>query len=316
MSCAVRLSVLTLCPGSCVQSTVMTAMNRMSVGTCMCYCGAACHIAKRLVRARIRCTTAAWRPTTARKHSTTCPGFRGPGEGPPRAGNLMRMGTPCSLRAWLEPGCPCTDVVHVHGGTACCATPCTARSRPLTLGHLGPRPGPPVTHALARVPRSSHLGYLPTHATLEKPTEPRACAVRQGWRYLKNLVIILRRSLPLETSRGEAALAQVPCLSFPPVMLCGPQSGPDPHSFRFGFRSRFRLRLRLRLRLEFGFSCVWAARNWVPADEGPVSGTLPAPGAGQQMLYGPFFPASFATLAITGIASPAGSSSQGLTRVH
>lgn len=31
------------------------------------------------MHACIRCTTALWRPTTARKHSRTCPGFRGRG---------------------------------------------------------------------------------------------------------------------------------------------------------------------------------------------------------------------------------------------
>lgn len=58
-------------------------------------------------------------------------------------------------------------------------------------------------------PRSSHIGDLPAYATLEKSTERRVWALRQGWRYLKNLVIILRLSMPLETTRGTVVFCSL-----------------------------------------------------------------------------------------------------------
>lgn len=87
----------------------MTAMTRMSVGTCMCCCGTQCHIPNRWTSACMHqihyCWMAADYCTEAQQDLPR--GQRAGGL--PRAGNLMRMRTPQSLRAWI-----CIDVHYQH----------------------------------------------------------------------------------------------------------------------------------------------------------------------------------------------------------
>lgn len=76
----------------------MTAMTRMIVGTCLCYCGTACHIPKGLVRACIRCTNCSMAADYCTEAQQDLPRVQRAG-GLPRAGNLMRMRAPQSLGA-------------------------------------------------------------------------------------------------------------------------------------------------------------------------------------------------------------------------
>lgn len=86
------------CRFSHLSPSFMTAMTRMIVGTCMCYCGTACHIPKGLVPACIRCTNCCMAADYCTEAQEDLPRVQRAG-GLPRAGNLMRMRAPQSLGA-------------------------------------------------------------------------------------------------------------------------------------------------------------------------------------------------------------------------